>query len=569
MGSHPVALYSAILADVTDYASFGPVGLGCSPPGASYKQVASSCLLSSLLKKWVPEQSKDLDDKCYEKFLTSNKTCENWRISFEWESDRLLYGEFLREIDNFLHPRGTELITGWYDILSKARCGPGSSIGAGHQSFYAKMFSSKMAVTDATLYTLYRSYIQWSPTSLDAECHRYREFGLPLVTDSSKCSFVPKTSEISRMICIEPSLNMFYQLGLGAILEDRLESWYNINLSVQPSRNRRLACQGSKDGSFSTIDLSSASDSISLGMCKAIFPKWFYDYLERLRSPYMLKGIEKVRLNMVSTMGNGFTFPLQTFIFSALIRAAYRVNGIHIRNGEHCNWACFGDDLICDTRVYRSVKRLLDLLGFSVNSAKTFFEGPFRESCGTDWFYGQPVRGVYIKSLDTPQDYHVAVNLLNEWTAYTGIPLRNGIDYLMQGLKKKFFVPYDEMIDSGVRVPFEFIRGGSIRRDPNLSILYRHFVSRPVRISFDDGAIRAPSRLRNKLIYNPSGLMESLLFGELVAGKISTRQSTSNYRLKLRCTPNWDYMRTEILTNGLSISWQQWETAVLINMSNP
>jgi len=373
---------------------------------------------------------------------------------------------------------------------------------------------------------------------------------------------------------------MYFQLGLGAVLERRLQS-IGIDLSSQPEVNRLLAYAGSKSGSFCTIDLSSASDSISLRMCKKFLPKELYYILVKLRSPATLIGGERKHLNMLSTMGNGFTFPLQTIIFSCLIRAVYRSLDLPLLNGRYLTWSCFGDDLIVLNSAFRSVCRLLDILGFSTNSKKTFSEGPFRESCGSDWFNGQPVRGVYIRSLTTPQDIMVAINLLNAWTGYTGIPLINGVQFLKSKIRGFApLVPLDENIDAGIRCPSYLLPFK--KHDKNGTALYRAYRPIPVSYIVGEGAIRAPGKSK-KLIFNPPGLISSFLFGELGSDRskswsirkdtpvprIMVRHDHVRYRLKQLRSPNWDYVSDVSLTNGFKLTWQQWETAVSLNWDNP
>lgn len=570
MGISPVALYEAVLSDVREFTPFGPMDLGSTPPDASYHQVACSALLSSITKKWLPDDMTVPDNEAKMKFFASNNTCKDWSLRLDFEHDRELYGEFLRELDHFFHPNGNQLVTSYFDLLEVARCGPGASIGSDHYSSYAKMFSSKMATTSFDLYDIYRRYLDGYELSLEAEFNRREKFGYPKIVNSSRCSFVPKTRLVSRMVCVEPSLNMFFQLGLGSILEDRLRDHFGIDLRIQPVSNRRLAQVGSLNGRFSTIDLSSASDSISMNLCKEIFPTWLYDILSHLRVRYTNIDGLPVELNMLSTMGNGFTFPIQTIIFSCIIRAAYRFLCVPISRGADVNWACFGDDLIVETSTFRVVARLLSLLGFTMNSSKTFFEGPCRESCGTDWFCGQPVRGVYIKQLRSPQDFCVAINLLNDWSAYTGITLCNTIGFLHSRLGVKLYVPFDENPDSGIRVPFVSLSRYMYKRDCNSSILYRVFRSRSCKYAFDDdGTIRYPGQVKKKnLIYNPPGLLISFLKGEMVSGSITSRLASVRYRIKLRCTPFWDYKPIDRLTNGYNLSWRQWETAVIANLNN-
>jgi hypothetical protein len=566
MSLSPTVLYNAVYSDVCPHLLLNESRSAYEVPGVSYKQVAADALLRSLLKKWEYENTSKADLSAKEKFLAFNKRCKDWSLQLDWWKDELLFEYFLQEVDNFLHPGGRLLFDSFYYILEAGRTGPGSSIGARGQSMYAKLFSSPLSATSEDLYLMYRTYIRLFPEWSNAEIIRYENYGRPVYVNSSRSSFVPKSQDISRMICTEPNLNMFFQLGLGNLIEGRLSRYFNLDLTTQPEINQRLARQGSRNGQFSTIDLSSASDSISLGMCKRVFPSWFYQTLLEIRSTHTHLDGDVVALDMVSTMGNGFTFPLQTFIFSCLIRAAYRSCGLHVDDKGTKNWGCFGDDLIVDKRAYHSTVRLLSILGFSVNSSKTFPEGHFKESCGADWFHGQPVRGVYIRKLSTPQDIFVAINLLNDWTSLTGISLETGIHYLYTGLsrnERKFLVPFMENNDSGIRVPSSLLQ--DIRRDPNSSYIYRVFRSVPSVIRIGDGSISVPRRHKS-LIYSPSGLLIAYLRGEIKNGMITVRQNRTLYRSKRRCTPNWDYLPAITSRNGCEVEWMRWETASWCNL---
>jgi hypothetical protein len=567
MSLSPVVLYNAVYSDVCLHLFKDESRPAYEVPGASYKQVAAEGLMRSLLKKWTYENTSKADRSAKEKFLTFNKKCKDWSLRLEWWKDDLLLEYFLKEVDNFLHPGGRMLFDSYYYILEAGRTGPGSSLVANGQSMYAKLFSSPLSATSEDLYLMYSAYIRLFPEWANAENIRYANYGSPVYVNSSRSSFVPKSEDISRMICTEPNLNMFFQLGLGNLIEERLSKFFNLNLSTQPFINQQLARSGSVDGQYSTIDLSSASDSISLALCRRIFPDWFFKTLMELRSPNTILDRDTVCLDMVSTMGNGFTFPLQTFIFSCLIRAAYRSCGLHVDDKGTKNWGCFGDDLIVNKRAYYSVIRLLGLLGFEVNSSKTFPEGHFKESCGADWFLGQPCRGVYIRRLTTPQDIFVAINLLNDWTASTGIPVQTGIHYLLSGLSKKeksFLVPFDENNDAGIRVPSLLLPETPV--DPNGSYIYRVFRAVPKVIRIGDGTIHVPAK-HKRLIYNPSGLLIAYLRGEVKSGMITVRQSRTLYRSKRRCTPFWDYLPAGTSLNGCEVDWMRWETALLSNLT--
>jgi len=575
MGLSPDVLYETICSDLPDAGAdpFESVPV----PGTTYKQYASDYLKYAVIRKWIPRNTKDADAAALESFTSANTRCSGWKIpTCEWEVDSLIYGEIRKTLYDFFSPVGVPLLRDLYDLNEVARPGPGVAVSAEGTSYYGKFFCSQLSSTSEYLYEMYRHYAARLPSLSDAECQRYDEFGGPLIVSGSRSSFVPKTNRTSRMICVEPLLNSYYQLGFATILETRLRQFFGINLSTQPLVNHRLARQGSIDGSFATIDLSSASDSISLGLCEWLLPEWAFSTLLYLRSRTTLIDGKETALFMMSTMGNGFTFPLQTIIFSAVLKVC---TDVFYHAGGSKNWSCFGDDLICRSIIYDRVCHYLGKLGFTINTSKSFSQGPFRESCGADWFYGQPVRPVHLRKLDGPQDYLVAINQLNEWSAYTGIPLRNSVRLLFSELPRRYQtpVPFAENMDSGVRVPLALCRP---RYDKNGSFKYKAWSRRPSRLLILGGGVRPPG-WKKELPLNPHGLLCSFLWGELVAVSKGTLASPSSmldadyimvrhdrkiFQLKPRCSPFWDYIPIESLSNGYRLSWQQWETAVVVNL---
>jgi len=93
-------------------------------------------------------------------------------------------------------------------------------------------------------------------------------------------------------------------------------------------------------------------------------------------------------------------------LFSTLARVLIRSEG-----GNPDKVRCYGDDLIVPPEHYHSVTSALRMFGFTPNMKKTFFEGPFRESCGGDYFDGVPVRAAYLEELpDEPQKWIALAN---------------------------------------------------------------------------------------------------------------------------------------------------------------
>lgn len=383
-------LFSNLLSDL------GSV-IDTSLPGwsvdSSPKQVAAYCLRDSLLKKFNEgdDPSPSACQAALTKFMAVNNRCADWEYRGEFTKDDELIGEVKHVIEEFWLVGGVSpLVSDYREMYLRGRAGPGASICARSTDFYTKMFDSPLSST-RNLPDVWERCVSMDDRHFLAETRRLLIHGTNVV-GSSKYSFVNKTAQAARGICTEPTINMWFQLGLGAILEDRLKSYFGIRLDKQPDLNRTLARTGSIDGDIVTIDLESASDSLSLKMLSYMLPRSLYGILTTLRCPATtLPSGSELELNMVSTMGNGFTFPLQTMLFAAVVRG---VNNWHRKTWRNVprlsgvNFGVFGDDIICPVRIERDVIRVLNLLGFVVNTTKSYVEGPFRESCGADWFLG-------------------------------------------------------------------------------------------------------------------------------------------------------------------------------------
>jgi len=130
------------------------------------------------------------------------------------------------------------------------------------------------------------------------------------------------------------------------------------------------------------LDLKNASDSVARRLVELLLPKRWFEVLNDLRSPTTLIGNQVVLLEKFSSMGNGFTFELETLVFLAIVLA---LNPAH-KAGK--NVFVYGDDIICPTRSSSDVIAALSFFGMTVNKEKSFTYGMFRESCGRDYFNG-------------------------------------------------------------------------------------------------------------------------------------------------------------------------------------
>jgi hypothetical protein len=214
---------------------------------------------------------------------------------------------------------------------------------------------------------------------------------VPIVIDVGTLSFVEKNAKTDRPIVVEPVLNGFWQLGVGDYLKERLRIHAGQDLRDQ-QRNQDLAKRGSLDGSVATIDLSSASDTVAFSVVFDLLPEPWVDLLSQLRTGRIEYDGCQVELEKFSSMGNGYTFELETLIFWAIASSC-----TEIRSADQSLVSVYGDDIIVPTDVVEILYLALSYCGFFVNHEKSFDKGPFRESCGADWLNGDDVRPIFKK----------------------------------------------------------------------------------------------------------------------------------------------------------------------------
>jgi len=264
--------------------------------------------------------------------------------------------------------------------------------------------------TDAIFpYDYYGSPSIGEPYSHNRTVYRYtsREVSCRLIA-------VPKTAKGPRLIAAEPSAHQWLQQLILNQLAGRLGDT-PISRSVRfddQNRNREFALKGSIDGSFATIDLSSASDRLSCWSVERFF-RANITLLERLhasrtrsarwyeREDYPSFG---VILKKFAPMGSACTFPVQSIIYCCVaigVRLFLSNSNVTTRSIEEASSRCsvFGDDIIVPKDDCPHVIKALEYLGLKVNTAKTFYTGKFRESCGIDAWGGYDVTPPYVLTL--------------------------------------------------------------------------------------------------------------------------------------------------------------------------
>jgi len=116
---------------------------------------------------------------------------------------------------------------------------------------------------------------------------------------------------------------------------------------------------------------------------------------------------------LFSSMGNGFTFELESLVFFCLASSVCAVLEIPE------DVTVYGDDIILPTEAVSLLSEVLSFCGFEFNSAKSFWStsGPlFRESCGRHYLDGIDVTPFYVdEELITPESIVLLANNLVRW----------------------------------------------------------------------------------------------------------------------------------------------------------
>lgn len=204
------------------------------------------------------------------------------------------------------------------------------------------------------------------------------------VLKGNRMSFVPKTTETARPIAVEPTFNVAYQQAVGQHVRSRLKK---VGIDLNDQTRNKNAAQSAMRTRMATIDLKSASDTLSYETVRAILPPDWFQLLAELRSPMTRMPNGKWRhLEKFSSMGNGFNFELETLIFFCICKACDVKKPL-----------VYGDDIIVPQEKAPLVIKALEFMGFLVNTEKTFTQGNFFESCGGHYLYGIDVTPAYQK----------------------------------------------------------------------------------------------------------------------------------------------------------------------------
>jgi hypothetical protein len=332
----------------------------------------------------------DLDQVALQKFEKFELLCKRTNVRFRnLERDPLFRGRAV-----WLHNaivRKISKILGEFDVqefFAMPDWGPGATtLIKRRDASPAKKFQHEAGIT-RDLYDLVPVQVLEGCYPLWAQ--RLNLSGFPIWQVGNKVITVPKDASTNRVIAVEPGINLWFQKAIGEMVGKRLLR-YGIDLRYQ-SRNQRLAKKASLSGLIATADLSSASDSIAREVVEGLLPPRWYHAMDASRSHFGVLNSKTVKWEKFSSMGNGFTFQLESLIFFAV--AVCCAEYLHVDSSDV---SAYGDDVILPCACWELFSEMLSFYGFELNVKKSHFDSPFRESCGAHYFSGVDIKPIYLK----------------------------------------------------------------------------------------------------------------------------------------------------------------------------
>jgi len=224
----------------------------------------------------------------------------------------------------------------------------------------------------------------------------------------ARVTAVPKDSRGPRLISVHPACSIWIQQGVRRCLEQAIVQHRNNKQGrhwpqghvrfADQTVNGRIALLSSKSRRYATLDLSEASDRVSLQLVRILFGR-YYKYFDCCRADQYDVNGSTYDVGCYAPMGNATVFPVESLVFWSICVASLEACGAKAPNAVYV----FGDDLALPTKYAPQVIKDLESCGFRVNRGKSFISGFFRESCGVDAFNGFDVTPLRWKTVMNPR----------------------------------------------------------------------------------------------------------------------------------------------------------------------
>jgi hypothetical protein len=374
------------------------VDLTCDPSDFDEKSFPPSYRATLFLSKYQGFKL-DIDRKAValEKFDSFELLCKKTNSRFRNLGNCTLYKGTVPKLHNAVRVKISKIL-GQLDVstlLASADWGPGATtLMKGRDACRANKFQSESGITRDLHHLLsdcgFFNQSGFSPLWSEALEGRFPTFQV-----GNRLEFVPKNSKIDRPIAIEPGINLWFQKAIGSLIRERLRKW-GIDLNDQTT-NQRLAKLASIDNILCTVDFSSASDSIARSVVEELLPPRWFLLMDLCRSHYGTSYRDNpVLWEKFSSMGNGFTFELESLIFFAIALCVCEEDSSFLYKPSS-NISVYGDDVILPSCYFQRFSEVCTFYGFKLNEEKSFVNSDFRESCGVHYFRGIDCKPIYLK----------------------------------------------------------------------------------------------------------------------------------------------------------------------------
>jgi len=221
---------------------------------------------------------------------------------------------------------------------------------------------------------------------------------------------VPKTLKTPRIIAIEPTCMQYVQQGLLVSIQSRIDRDNVASRLVgwaSQVPNQHLACQGSRNGTLASLDLKEASDRVSNEHVRVLLRnhRLLAEAVDSTRTrKARVLGHGLIDLVKFASMGSALCFPFEAMVFATIIFAAIEEDLARpITRKDIKSYLgkvrVYGDDIIVPVDHVESTIRWLTAFGLIVNTGKSYWTGKFRESCGGDYYDGNDISIVRMRSV--------------------------------------------------------------------------------------------------------------------------------------------------------------------------
>jgi hypothetical protein len=336
------------------------------------EKFAIKYLLTSYSSKYNghdKSKTRERESATYQKWLRSERLCYDTNVRLAFPSPSSITGRLLAEMRVHITRILGKMPGDYYDFGGFSG---GATVDIKRGAHYTEKVWGAISCGDNNIIDACYAVGKFSPHAT-VYPHGY-----------CRATQVPKNNTINRMIAIEPTASVYMQKAIGSLIRKRLK---RVGVDLDDQTINQRSAQKAYAESLATLDLSSASDTMSLDLVRSVMPSDWLRELEKHRSPCMKYLGRILPLSKFSSMGNGYTFELESLIFWALCKSVCKF--------EHIN--VYGDDLIIRQEDAPAVIAGLTIIGFQTNVDKSFIAGDFFESCGKHYFKGHDVTPCYQK----------------------------------------------------------------------------------------------------------------------------------------------------------------------------